>query len=37
MTPLFAAIGFGIVVAFRWWGGYEPLLQTESLRHGQRC
>ena len=30
MAPLFAAIGFGIVVAFRWWGGYEPLLQTES-------
>jgi cytochrome c oxidase subunit I len=31
MTPLFAAIGFGIVVFFRWLGGYDPLLDAEPL------
>ncbi len=31
MAPLFALIGYGIVIAFRWWGGYEPLNQTESV------
>jgi len=31
MAPFFAAIGYGIVIAFRWWGGYEPLNQTESV------
>ena len=30
MSALFAAIGLGIVVFFRWWGGYTPILQTET-------
>jgi cytochrome c oxidase subunit I len=31
MTPFFAAIGFGIVVALRWWGGWHPLLDGQPL------
>ena len=31
MAPFFALIGYSIVIAFRWWGGYEPLNQTESV------
>ena len=30
MSALFAGIGLGIVVLLRWWGGYTPILQTES-------
>jgi cytochrome c oxidase subunit 1 len=29
MTPFFAAIGLGIVVFFRWIGGYDPLFLAE--------
>ena len=28
---LFAGIGFGIVVLFRWWGGYEPPISDRDV------
>jgi len=31
MTPLFAGIGFGLVVLARWAGGWHPILLTEPL------
>jgi cytochrome c oxidase subunit 1 len=31
LTPLFWGIGFGIVVFFRWLGGYEPLLDWDVI------
>jgi cytochrome c oxidase subunit I len=31
MTPLFGAIGFGIVVLVRWAAGWHPILATEPL------
>ncbi|HUJ54669.1 MAG TPA: cytochrome c oxidase subunit I [Gaiellaceae bacterium] len=31
MTPLFAGIGFGLVVVARWAGGWHPILLTEPL------
>jgi cytochrome c oxidase subunit I len=31
MTLLFAAIGFGIVVAFRWWGNWQPIVDGDII------
>ena len=31
VTPLFWAIGFGIVVFFRWLGGYEPTVDWSII------
>jgi cytochrome c oxidase subunit 1 len=31
MAPLFAAIGFGLVVAIRWWGGWSPIVATDPV------
>jgi cytochrome c oxidase subunit 1 len=31
MFCLFAAFGFGLVVVFRWWGGWQPLLKTDPI------
>jgi cytochrome c oxidase subunit 1 len=31
MTPLFAALGFGLVVGLRAWGDYHPLFQGQAL------
>ena len=33
LMSLFWAVGFGLVVFFRWLGGYDPLLQWLSLIH----
>jgi cytochrome c oxidase subunit I len=30
MTPLFGAIGLATVTGFRWWGGWDPLLDTQA-------
>jgi cytochrome c oxidase subunit 1 len=31
MFCLFGAIGFGLVVVFRWWGGWHPLFDMEPI------
>jgi cytochrome c oxidase subunit I len=31
MFCLFGAIGFGIVIAFRWWGGWHPLFDMSII------
>jgi fatty acid desaturase len=31
MTALFAALGFGLVVVLRWWGGWHPLLDWQPI------
>src|SRR5581483_1902198 len=31
MFCLFGAIGFGLVVVFRWWGGWQPLFKMEDI------
>ena len=31
MSVLFAAIGFGIVVLLRWWGNWQPILDTPPI------
>jgi cytochrome c oxidase subunit 1 len=30
MTPLFGAIGLATVTGFRWWGGWDPILDTQA-------
>ncbi|HLX21330.1 MAG TPA: cytochrome c oxidase subunit I [Gaiellaceae bacterium] len=31
MFCLFGAIGFGLVIVFRWWGGWDPLFKMEDI------
>ncbi|HXR11575.1 MAG TPA: cbb3-type cytochrome c oxidase subunit I, partial [Gaiellaceae bacterium] len=31
MFCLFGAIGFGLVVVFRWWGGWQPLFDMQPI------
>jgi len=31
MFCLFGAIGFGLVVVFRWWGGWQPLFKMQDI------
>ena len=31
MFCLFGAIGFGLVVVFRWWGGWHPLFKMQDV------
>src|SRR2546430_4577579 len=31
MSALFGAIGFGLVVVFRWWGGWHPILDGPPI------
>ena len=31
MICLFGAIGFGLVVVFRWWGGWQPLFKMTAI------
>ena len=31
MFCLFGAIGFGLVIVFRWWGGWKPLFDMQPI------
>ena len=31
MTALFFGLGFGLVVLFRWWGGWQPIVDWQAI------